>query len=77
MKHLISVQFFYQSKFFLLWAKLNMMRTAMLCYSYDPKEDKWTVLAEMNTARALAGCTVFKNKIYIVGEFFFQNSILI
>lgn len=36
-------------------------------FSYDPKEDKWNVLAEMNTARALAGCTVFKQKIYVVG----------
>jgi hypothetical protein len=36
--------------------------------SYDPREDKWTVLAEMSTARALAGCTVFKNKIFVIGK---------
>ena len=35
--------------------------------SYDPREDKWTVLAEMGTARALAGCTVYQNKIYVIG----------
>lgn len=46
--------------------KRELNRNAMC---YDPKEDKWTVLAEMNTARALAGCTVFKNKIYVVGGF--------
>jgi len=37
------------------------------CCSYDPREDKWTVLAEMETARALAGCTVYQNKIYVIG----------
>jgi hypothetical protein len=46
------------------------------CNSYDPREDKWSVLAEMSTARALAGCTVFKNKIYVIGKlkFVFINS---
>ena len=37
-------------------------------FSYDPREDKWNVLADMPTARALAGCTIFKNKIYVIGK---------
>lgn len=40
-------------------------------FSYDPREDKWTVLAEMGTARALAGCTVYQKKIYVIGTRFF------
>lgn len=43
--------------------------------SYDPREDKWNVLAEMTTARALAGCTVFKNKIYVIGTLMTMMSI--
>ena len=37
-------------------------------FSYDPRDDKWNVLADMPTARALAGCTIFKNKIYVIGK---------
>ena len=37
-------------------------------FSYDPRDNKWTVLADMSTPRALAGCTVYKNKIYIIGK---------
>lgn len=45
----------------------KILNSNALCY--DPREDKWTVLAEMKTERALAGCTVYKNKIYVVGGF--------
>ena len=38
------------------------------CFSYDPRENKWTTLADMSVARALAGCAVFRNKIYIIGQ---------
>lgn len=40
-----------------------------LCF--DPKEEKWRHLAEMPVARALAGCMIFQNKIYLIGEFLF------
>jgi len=43
-------------------------------FSYDPREDKWTVLAEMGTARALAGCTVYQKKIYVIGTLIFLLS---
>ncbi|ELU01037.1 hypothetical protein CAPTEDRAFT_167175 [Capitella teleta] len=38
-----------------------------LCY--DPRDDKWTTLAQMTIPRALSGCTVYKNKIYVIGGF--------
>lgn len=47
----------------------------VLSHSYDPRDDKWTVLAEMSVARALAGCTVFKNKIYVIGRPLSLNNI--
>ena len=47
------------------------------CCSYDPREDKWSVLAEMGTARALAGCTVYRNKIYVIGIAYSLHSLLL
>ncbi len=34
---------------------------------YDPQEDIWLELSPMLKARALAGCVVYRDKIYVIG----------
>ena len=36
-------------------------------HSYDPETDRWKTLRPMKSARALAGCAVYKGKIYVIG----------
>ena len=54
-----------------------VMRFCLFFCSYDPRENTWSILAEMNTPRALAGCAVFRNKIYVIGEVLLEIHIVL
>ncbi len=43
------------------------MALRVFCCSFDPRENKWSALADMTTACALAGCTIYRDKIYVIG----------
>ena len=43
-------------------------KTAVCVFdSYDPETDRWKTLRPMKSARALAGCAVYRGKIYVIG----------
>ena len=36
-------------------------------FCYDPRQDRWSRLADMKVGRALAGCAIFMDRIYVIG----------
>ena len=45
----------------------TLIKVSRKAFCYDPRQNRWSRLADMKVARTLAGCAIFMDRIYVIG----------